>query len=229
MKKVAICSLKEVPRIKKSIKKAGFVIDQKNPDFVFCYGGDGTILFAESKYPSVPKLTIKSTEICHRCDIKSLAFDAILRKIKKRKYRIVKDIKLQAISKGRKLIGLNEIQVHTKLPIRAIRFSVSVGKKKFSNLIGDGVIVATPFGSTAYYTSSGGKPFKKGIGISFNNLFDKKIKSLVFPDNSKVRIKVERGPAFLFADNNEKFVLLNTGDTVTVSKSKEVAKFIQLK
>ena len=68
-------------------------------------------------------------------------------------------IKLKATTKQKKIVALNEINIHHKLPTKAIRFYIKFGKNKIINLIGDGVIIATPFGSTGYYKSVGGKFF----------------------------------------------------------------------
>lgn len=40
----------------------------------------------------------------------------------------------------------------------------------FDRLIGDGVLVATPFGSTGYYRSITGGTFSSGLGVAFNNV-----------------------------------------------------------
>jgi NAD+ kinase len=137
-------------------------------------------------------------------------------------------MKLQAKFKRKKLVALNEIQVHNKLPTKAIRFSLKVDGKFFDNLIGDGVIVATPFGSTAYYSSVGGRKFRRGIGIAFNNLYSRKIKSFVVPENSKVIVKIKRGPALLLADNYERFIELKDGDKVIIKKSSQNASFMNV-
>ena len=135
-------------------------------------------------------------------------------------------MKLETVAKGERLVGLNEIQVHLKLPIYAVRFSVSADGKEYTNLIGDGVIVATSFGSTAYYKATGGESFRKGIGISFNNLHNKNAESFVVPEDHVVKLTISRGPAWLLADNNEKFVDLDAGDSIEISKSKSTANFI---
>ena len=122
--------------------------------------------------------------------------------------------------------GLNEIQIHLKLPIYAVRFSLNINGKKYHELIGDGVIFATPFGSTAYYKATGGKNFEKGIGISFNNLHNQKIESFVVSEDSTLNLIITRGPAWLIADNNKDFVDLLTGDKVKIRRSESVANFI---
>ncbi len=223
--KVAICSV-ERDKVNRILAEHGFQIVTRNPDFVICYGGDGTILYGERLYPNIPKLLIKTTEICRKCDYSSKHLDDVLKKVREGSYIIIEETKLDAYYKDKRMTALNEVQIHTALPIRAIRFSVSVDGKKFDNLIGDGVIVSTPFGSTGYYSATGGRPFKDGIGISFNNLHTKKIPSFTVPEDSKVKIRMNRDSAFFLSDNNPKYFRLKEGDEITVQKSEEKARFI---
>ena len=174
----------------------------------------------------IPKLVIKTSRKCRMYDYTLNDLSTLLSKIKAGNYQIHSEMKLETEAKGKRLVGLNEIQVHLKLPICAVRFSLSADGKEYSNLIGDGVIVATPFGSTGYYKATGGKRFKKGIGVSFNNLHNRKVKSYVVPEDSVIKLTVSRGPAWLLADNNEDFIELDAGDTMTVRKSESTANFI---
>ena len=229
--KISFVSKFKTKNIEATVKKFGFDVVRKNPDFVLCYGGDGTVLLSERIFPGIPKIIIKrGSALCRRCDYTISHLKLILEKIIRGKYKIVKEIKLTARSKNKSLTGLNEIQVHNKILTRAIRFSLKIDGRKIYNLLGDGVIFATPFGSTAYYSSTGGKPFKKGIGISFNNLHylttKRKMKSFVVSDNSKIEIKIKRGPAWVFSDNDKRFIEIDKGDKIIIQKSKEFAKFV---
>lgn len=226
---MAIFSKFKSKNIETIVRKFGFDIVRKNPDFVLCYGGDGTILRSERIFPNIPKVVIKkSSSICRKCDYTLGHLKIILEKIIKGRYRIVKESKLIAKSKNRKLVGLNEIQLHNKIPTRAVRFYLKIGRRKIDNFLGDGVIVSTPFGSTGYYSSTGGKPFKKGIGISFNNLHEREIKNFVIPENSKIEIGIKRGPAWIIADNYEKFIGVDKGDKVLIEKAREEANFVKI-
>lgn len=215
--------------INKLLVQNGFRIVDSDPDFILCYGGDGTILFAERKLPQIPKLIIKKSEICRKCDYAFHDLAKILRKIINREFIITKKMKLEVTFEQKRLIGLNEIQVHTKLPIQAIRFSLAVDSREFKDLIGDGVVVATPFGSTGYYQSTGGREFKKGIGVSFNNLHNKRIKSFIAPDDAEIKVTVNRGQAWISADNNENLIELEDFGIVTIRKSRSIANFINIR
>ena len=216
-----------VQKLKRLLKEYGFSTVDKNPDFVLVYGGDGSVLHAERQFPSIPKLLIKRTELCRKCDYTFESLKSILPKIRADNFKIRREMKLEANFKNKRVTALNEIQLHTKLPIRAVRFSLSANGKEFENLIGDGVIVSTPFGSSAYYSSAGGKKFSKGIGICPNNLHNKKINSFIVPDNSKIEIKITRDNAWFAVDNNENLISVRANDAIIIKKSKEVAKFLE--
>ena len=226
--KVLVVSQSETLEINKLLVRNGFRIVSSAPDFIVCYGGDGTVLFAERKLPQIPKLVIKKSRICRKCDYTFHDLAKVLRKIRNREFEIQKKMKLEVAFKQKNLIGLNEIQVHAKLPTHAIRFSLAVGGREFRDLIGDGVVVATPFGSTGYYQSTGGKEFKKGIGISFNNLHNRKIGSFITPDDAEVNVTVNRGLAWISADNDESLLELEDFGIVAIKKSGSVANFINV-
>ena len=226
LERVLVVSRQDTSKIISLLVAEGFKVVERDPDFIVCYGGDGTVLFSERNFPEVPKLIIKTSRVCRKCDYTLDDLKDLLSNIREGNYCLHKKMKLETETKGKKLVGLNEIQVHPKLPIYAVRFSLSVDGKEYKDLIGDGVIVATSFGSTGYYKATGGKRFEKGIGISFNNLHNRNMKSLVVPEDSIVKLTISRGPAWLLADNNKNFVELRAEDTVTIRKSESIANFI---
>ena len=226
LERVKVFSQHGTSEIEAALVAEGFKIADNNPDFILCYGGDGTVLFTERTIPEIPKLIIKTSRVCRKFDYTLKQLKNLLSNIKKGNYCLHKKMKLEVEAKGKKLVGLNEIQIHLKLPIYAVRFSLSVNGRDYKELIGDGVIIATVFGSTGYYKATGGKSFEKGIGISFNNLHNIDEESFVVKENSVVKLAIIRGPAWLLADNNENFIELDAGDTVTVRRSESVANFI---
>jgi len=48
----------------------------------------------------------------------------------------------------------------------------------------------------------------------------------VVSEDSVVKLRVSRGPAWFLADNDERFVELNAGDSATVRKADDMARFI---
>lgn len=226
MKQVLVVSKVDSSGVVDLLKNGGFEVVDVDPDFVVCFGGDGTVLFSERSFPGVPKLVIKTSRAYRRYGYVPHELYGVLGKILEGDFELIEEMKLVGEAGDRRVVGLNEVQVHLKLPYSAIRFGISVSGEEFGDLIGDGVVVATPFGSTGYYVATGGEPFKKGIGISFNNLHRKKVQSFVVSEDSVVELTISRGPAWFLADNYERFVELNTGDSATIKKANDVARFI---
>ena len=208
--------------VSKKIKDYGFTLNNKNPDIILCIGGDGTFLIAERKYPGIPKVLVKHRSICRNCEKND--FHGILSRIKDKKYRTIEYAKLEAFVKGKKLIGMNDINIHYKPPF-ALRFNVKIGDKEFNNLIGDGIVVSTNYGSSGYFYSITKKKFKKNLGVAFNNLVSR-LKYLI--TDKEIKVFITRGPGYVCADNNKKIININDGDIIKIKKSKDKAKLIKL-
>src|SRR3990167_7079058 len=85
--------------IAKLLKKYNLKLDNKNPDAVISYGGDGTLLIAERLYPLVPKLPLKHKSIGSKCY--KIPIERALEIIAKRSYNIKEHPKLVAIIKNK--------------------------------------------------------------------------------------------------------------------------------
>jgi len=144
-------------------------------------GGDGTVLYAARTCPDPTILPVRAGD----SEGNRAAFDAD---------RLVEELErledgdgtletatfstLTATRDGEQLRGsfraLNEISVHHSSPVLAATFDVRIhdnGRtREFHGLIGDGILVATPFGSTGYYRAITGGTFTEGFGVAFNNI-----------------------------------------------------------
>jgi len=235
MAKVAVVGL-EKAMLERELARHGFVLDKFKPDVVVSIGGDGSALVAEHLYPGVPRLTIKHSKHCAKCEVGGTHdLASVIGKLANKQYKVVEEIKVEGSvesagsrSREERLVGLNEINVSHALPTRAIRFDVFInGKPVATDVIGDGAVVATPYGSTAYFRVITGRRFSKGLGIALNNS-DKDVKYHFADENAEVKVKLNRGPALICADNNTTMVQLADGDAVIVRKSKERARIIEL-
>jgi NAD+ kinase len=227
--KVAVVGLAR-KLIENRLKEFGLKLDKKNPDVVISIGGDGTALYAERVYPGIPRVMIRHSKICKKCEEHD--FSEVLNALKKKNYRIKEEIKVEGIvndDPSKKLVGLNEIGIHHRNPTKTIRLRVEVnGNVIADEVIGDGIVVATPYGSTAYFYSICRKKFSKGLGIAFNNSREGR-RSVIVSDDSRVKVKVLRGYGLMTADNNEIMIPVKSGDTILIKKSKQKARIIKLK
>ncbi len=213
--------------IRKKIADKEISLSRNSPDFIITYGGDGTILRSESKYPGVPKIPIRKSHVCNSCVGGIDVIGKIKQKLLEKKYTVKKFEKVEVFLGKKKLVGLNEVQIHSGDPRKALRFSLEVGKQKFKEIIGDGLVFSTAYGSTAYYSALGYKPFKSGVKIGFNNPHNIPRQSIQLKGITK--IKILRGSGILLADNQNNILKVKEGQAFIVRKSKGEAHFVVFK
>lgn len=193
-----------------------------NLDLVISLGGDGTILGAFNAFPQLPILPIKSSNLCSRCfPITDLS--AIIEQITKGLLTPTPHNCIQATFNNTTITALNEINVHSQNPQSAIRYSYSYHHFKSTEIIADGIVFSTPFGSTGYYRSITNTTFEQGIGIGINNPTVHQYHQVVL-DNTEITLMITRGPALLLADNQKDQIILDQGNQITINTSPIKAK-----
>lgn len=202
------------------LRQKGFTLSE-TPEIVFSIGGDGSFLLSERKFPGIPKLAIRDKDsLCRVCMVKN--FDTALEALYNKKFSVKEFPKIEAVIRGKKLIAANEIAIRNKELYHAIRFSLSADSDY--ELIGDGIVLATAFGSTGYFYSITKQSFEKGFGLAFNNTTTC-MKPMYF-NNPKVRIKILRNTAHISADNNPDIVEAPEGEVIDLRGSDEVLRVI---
>jgi NAD+ kinase len=207
-------------------------IVETDPDVVVSFGGDGTLLAAELRWPGRPKVPILNSRLGHRC-IPHPAGDVIAALAAGRLVRN-EYIKLECLvnhpEPGRMepdfaLLCLNEINVDMGRINSAVRFRLWLDEEPFDNgleIIGDGFIACTPFGSTAYFNSITRGLFQQGIGLAFKSA-SHKTNHLVVAEDMTVRFVITRGPALLAFDSSMDYVSLVENDELVVRRHPQSA------
>ncbi len=226
--------------IKPLVIKTGFEIVKSKPDFVISYGGDGTLMQSEHEFPGIPKIILKGSLICKKAScftneeilsrLQSHRGSSIRsgKKIKKGKFKIKSYFKLEAIAGNKKIVAVNDIVLHNNNARHAIRYRVWInGKELGKEVIGDGAVIATPFGSTAYYRSITDSFFELGIGLAFNNSTEQ-FDHMVLKEDSEIKIKIVRGPAVVYGDNQEDHIDLLTDGEIVIRRSDKVMNIVNL-
>jgi NAD+ kinase len=206
------------------LPRYGIVPVTENPDIVVCHGGDGTVLRAEHAYPGVPKLLLRASRVCKLCT--QLTNDEVLERVAAGRYSFRELMKIDAHARGRSLTAVNDVIVHNSDPRHGIRYRLYVdGKPIGGEVIGDGIVAATPLGSTGYYRSITDSFFAVGIGVAFNNSTEQS-DHMVVADTSIVKLSVVRGPAVIYADNQPETIELAENDEVVITRSDAVARLV---
>jgi NAD+ kinase len=216
--------------IEDKLPEFGLELNSKNPDVVISFGGDGTALYGERVYPGIPRVMIRHSKTCVKC--KEHDFSKVLNTLREKRYSIKDEIKVEVIvndDPNKRLVGLNEVGIHHKIPTKALRLRIKVnGKIIEDEQISDGLIVASPYGSTAYFYSICGEKFSKGLGIAFKNPKSRRMYTIV-DDKSIIEVEVLRGIGLVAADNDEKMFEVISGDKILIKKAKEKARIIEIK
>jgi len=194
-------------------------------------GGDGTFLHAAKKAAKnkTPLLCLRSKEgnkgVLAEGDISEI--NNIIKKLKSKKYSLLRYPLLEARVKRKKITGFNEIGFF-RTSEKALRFDVYINSLLFyKNVIADGGIISTPIGSTAYNISAGGPILDRSSrDLVFAPLNPHSFnKPVVFSGN--IMIKFERHPARIFADGSKTTIM--SGNKIEINESRNYVDIISLR
>jgi len=170
-------------RWREQLTAAGFEVTEEydSSATIITIGGDGTVLYAARSYADPTILPVRAGSSkglraafdVDRLTEKLTELEDGSGSLVSRSFRT-----LTAFEDGQELRGgfraLNEISLHHQSPVLAATFATRIDDdgtvREFSELIGDGVLVATPFGSTGYFRAITGQSFTEGFGVAFNNV-----------------------------------------------------------
>lgn len=202
-------------------------IVEDNPDLVISYGGDGALLGAERDYPSVPKCPIRDSRSTPKCPMHNEK--NILNMLFTDELEETSLTKLAAEVHGKgECTGLNDIVLHRLIIASAVRYRIWLNEQLYANqIVGDGLVASTPFGSTGYYRSITHSLFNLGIGLAFNNSTEP-VNHLVIEDDSSIQVEILRGPGMVVADNDPAEIDISTGDEITIRLAPENARILGL-
>lgn len=135
----------------------------RNVDLIVSLGGDGTVLhLANAAAPlKIPVLAIDLGGLGFLATFPPSAAKKALSQVLEGNYKLEERMMLSAkiIFKGREprvLRALNEVVIHNGASEQLIHLQMTVGREEATTYSTDGLIVATPTGSTAYSLSAGG-------------------------------------------------------------------------
>lgn len=146
-------------------RKRGFAVSEvfdEGVEFIICVGGDGTLLrlLPDLKYPSVPIIGVNTGHVGFFQEFETDRLDELADICWERRYGIQKHQLLGASvfvdgEKAGEHKAINDITIRSSIS-RLTHLNVSIGKTFIERFSGDGIVISTPVGSTAYNYSLGG-------------------------------------------------------------------------
>lgn len=211
-----------------------------NAEAIICFGGDGTILHMAktATRQGLPVLGVNIGTMGFMAELESGELSELAR-LAQDDFAIDQRMMLDVtVYRDRDIIYhdicLNDVAITKGAIARIIHLGVQCDGVQAMGVDGDGLILATPTGSTAYSLSAGGpivEPEAHNIIITPICAHDVGSRCMVASDKRVITVsmtKNSRRNAFLSADGG-KAVKLNMGDVATIRKSDRVTKLIRLK
>lgn len=199
-------------------------------DLIISLGGDGTLLQAakQAAICEKPIMGINMGNLGFLTDVDFLHGESALIALKENRYFIEKRMMLKArvIRDNIELppfLALNDIGIMKSLVSRVVRLRARVNGQEINSYSGDGLLVSSPTGSTAYSLSAGGpiiNPSLECLLLTPICPHSLNARSIVTNVNDKIEIEVmsEDINIILTADGQSE-VLLVQGDRVIVEKA----------
>ncbi len=209
-------------------------------DLVICFGGDGTILHMakSATRAGIPILGVNIGTMGFMAELESTELEQ-LQRLANDDYTVDSRMMLDVtVLRDRDIIFhdicLNDTVVTKGAVARIVHLTVECDGVQAMECGGDGVIVATPTGSTAYNLSAGGpivEPETDSILITPICAHDVASRCIVASGKRVVTVSLNqnaRRSAFLSVDGG-KALRMNMGDVATIKKSRLETKLIRLK
>ena len=207
---------------------------------VVCFGGDGTILHmakAATRH-NVPVLGVNIGTMGFMAELESSELSQLSR-LATDDYTVDNRMMLDvSVFRDRDIIFhdicLNDIVITKGAVARIVHLAVKCDGVQAMECGGDGVIVATPTGSTAYSLSAGGpivEPEAHSILITPICAHDVASRCMVASDSRLIQVELTKNArrnAFLSVDGG-KALKMNMGDVASIKKSNLVTKLVRLK
>jgi NAD+ kinase len=192
--------LKQKELIAKEIKKSCFVAEDKlckNSDMIISIGGDGTMLTTayKAQFLDKPVLGINYGKLGFLSEANINQIDVLINEIKRSLIKIEERILITGEVIGHKvekLIAINDIVIDKGGWPKMIDLELTVNNEYVTTFSADGIVIATPTGSTGYSLSIGGpivSPLTDAITLSPISPHSLTVRPIVLPSSQEIFIK----------------------------------------
>ncbi len=208
-------------------------------DCAIVIGGDGSFIEAARLLygRDIPMLGINMGSLGYLTEVEVGDVGDAIRQILDGSYFTEERLMLEGIfPDGRRNVALNEVVVSRKEAIRPIHFSLYVNGELLNSYESDGIIIATPTGSTAYNFSAGGpiaKPTARLIIVTPICSHALNASSILLSGEDEITIKIGQGKNGMEEEvvvgfDGEDEWTLKTGDELTIRKAQMGTRIMRL-
>lgn len=202
------------------------------PDVVVAVGGDGTMLAAVqvALEHDAPLFGFNLGTIGFLTEAEPTDMEAVLAALASGSFTTVPRMGLSATLKGSAAQGLNDVVVEKIDTLRLVHLDVEVDGEPFMTYRADGLIAATPTGSTAYSFSAGGPLVDHSIEailvtpVASHSLF---ARTVVLPRDTVIRVTPRQGRPVRVSVDKVPLGEAVDGDTVEIRRASEPVHFVR--
>ena len=196
----------------------------KNVDFLVTIGGDGTLISAvrRSHGFQLPVLAIHAGKLGFLADLDIGELETFVDKMLSGDYRIDERAMLEATITTKEgeshVVAFNDIVLTRPSISKMIRLETYVDGRSFNTYYGDGVVVSTPTGSTAYNLSAGGPvmfPLTQVFAITPICPHSLTQRPVILPSHFEIEMKTPDPSALVIIDGQD-MIEITESDTVHI-------------
>lgn len=202
-------------------------------DIMVCIGGDGTILHALQRNRA-PVFGINMGELGFLTETEPIELADALRRVLARDFFVEHRLKIAASLNGKRLPdATNELAVKTKRLAKILQFELAWGDREIMRVRGDGMILATPTGSTSYSMSAGGPivdPRLDCLVLVPLAAFSLSSRPMILPPDTvmQLRLMQPEKEAIIVIDGQYE-TEMREGDMLNLYASEERARFVRFR
>ncbi len=219
----------EIARV---LGRPGLPLAHMKADVMLAIGGDGTILRA-LQLSDAMVLGINSGSLGFLAEVYAEEAPAYLDRVARGDYKVEERLRLKVTVDGQRLFDCtNEAVVHTANIAKIRHFEIRVDDTVVEHIRADGIIAATPTGSTSYSMSSGGPivdPRVDAIIVTAIAPFKPASRPHVFPATSRVDVRLLKPKECLLVMDGQHESHLRGTEEVTFTGSERRARFIRFR
>ena len=202
-------------------------------DLIIVFGGDGTLLGAARKFIEIeiPILGINMGAVGFLTDVNIENFESVIKDIFNGDYILEERSLVEAGFSDQEIFGLNEVLIHSGSYAQLMRYRLLIDGKTVYEQRSDGLIVATPTGSTAYALSAGGSIVHPELNIwNIIPMMSQSLSSrpLIVSNKKSMEIQLIEGPldhAMVCVDG-QKDIPVEYNNSIHISKKNSSLKII---